>query len=209
MVDQPWFLIFIISRPIVKLSCILSLVLISISAALAQTEQPNWVPQALESLGQNASSRTEFTLDHSMLVLASKLDQDDENLRRVIAGVDGVSVHRFRFQTAAMYDPEILNSVRQQYHAAGWQHMAGGHDKKGGPGATDLWIRFENNTIRNIAVLFAGPNQINFISVSGSISPIDLLHLAGHFGIPRIEGGVVLPSPSGGNQHSPVEAPTS
>jgi len=36
------------------------------------------------------------------------------------------------------------------------------------------------------------------VEVSGSISPLDLMHLAGHFGIPRIEGGVVVPAPSGG-----------
>ncbi len=178
-----------------KLSRIVFLVLITNSIALAQTPQQDWIPQGIESLGQSAASRTEFSLDHSMLVLASKMDQDDEDLRRVIAGVDGVSVHSFRFKTPATYDPEILGSVRQQYHAAGWKHMVSTHDKNGGSGATDLWIRSENNVIRNIAVLFAGQNQLNFIAVSGSISPIDLLHLAGHFGIPRIEGGAVVPAP--------------
>jgi len=176
-------------------SRIIFFVLVTACAALAQTQQQEWIPQGIESLGQNASSRTEFTLDHSMLVLASKLDQDDEDLRRVIAGVDGVSVHRFRFRTSGMYDPETLDSVRQQYHAAGWKHMVSTHDKDGGSGATDLWIHFENNVIRNIAVLFAAQNQLNFIAVSGSISPIDLLHLAGHFGIPKIEGGAVVPAP--------------
>ncbi len=182
-----------------KLSWIVFLVLIATSIALAQTQTPpqDWIPQGIESLGQNASSRTEFTLDHSMLVLASKMDQDDEDLRRVIAGVDGVSVHSFRFKTPAMYDPELLGSVRQQYHAAGWKHMVSTHDKNGGSGATDLWIRSENNVIRNIAVLFAGQTQLNFIAVSGSISPIDLLHLAGHFGIPKIQGGAVVPAPAG------------
>ena len=163
-------------------------------AAVVGQAPPDWTPQAVEALGQNASTRTEFTLDHSMLVMASKADQDDDDLRRVIAGVSGVSVHSFRYPRAGMYDPELLNSVRQQYHAAGWKHMVGKHDKDGGPGETDLWVRYEHNAISNIAVLFARENQLNFIAVSGSISPIDLLHLAGHFGIPKIEGGVVVPA---------------
>ncbi|HEY2169282.1 MAG TPA: hypothetical protein VGJ30_06625, partial [Candidatus Angelobacter sp.] len=50
------------------------------------------IPQGIESLRLSASSKTEFTLDHSMLVLASKLDPDNEDLRRVIAGINGVSV---------------------------------------------------------------------------------------------------------------------
>ena len=222
--------ILVSSRPIVRLSrfaLFSSLILITASATLAQTQLPpetqplpetqppqsqlqpeppqDWVPQAIESLRQNASSKTEFTLDHSMLVLASKMDQDDEGLRRVIAGVDGVSVHRFRFQSYGTYDPEILNAVRQEYHAAGWQRLAGSHAKDGGPGETDLWIRYQHNTIRNIAVLFAGQDQVNFVAVSGSISPIDLMHLGGHFGIPRIEGGVVVPVPHSSPDQMPPQ----
>lgn len=176
-----------------KLSRILAAILITASAALAQSPQ-NWFPGEIEALGQNASSRTEFSLDHNMVVLASKADQDDESLRRVIAGVDGISVHRFRFPAQGMYDPRILNAVRQDYQRAGWQHIADAHDKYGYPQATDLWLHFDHNTIRNIAVMFTGRDTVNFVSVSGSISPVDLMHLAGHFGIPRMEGGVVVSS---------------
>ena len=132
-----------------------------------------------------------------MLVMASKATQDDDSLRRVIAGVDGISVHRFRFQGAGMYDPQILNAVRQEYRSAGWQHVSSAHDKYGYPSGADLWLRLDHNSIRNIAVLLAEGNQVNFIAVSGSISPLDLLHLAGHFGIPRIDGGVIAPSQTG------------
>ena len=185
---------------------------ISASAAIAQNQaqsapgrwappqgaQQNWFPMAIESLGQNASSRTEFSLDHNMVVLASKADQEDDSLRRVIAGVDGISVHRFKFQGAGMYDSEVLNAVRHEYNEAGWQHISDAHDKYGYPDGTDLWIHLERTAIRNIAFLITRADQVAFVSVSGSISPIDLLHLAGHFGIPRIEGGVVIQD-SGGN----------
>ncbi len=178
-----------------KLSHLAFLALLATSVTLVQAQQQDWIPHGIESLGQNASSRTEFTLDHSMLVLVSKLDQDDEDLRRVVAGVDGISVHSYRFPKPGMYDSEALNSVRQQFHAAGWKHMVSTHDKNGGSGATDLWVHFENKTIRNVAVLLAGEKQLNLIAVSGSISPLDLFHLSGHFGIPKIEGGAVVPAP--------------
>lgn len=155
----------------------------------------NWFPQDIENLGQYATSRTEFSFDHSMLVLASKNDQDDDSLRRVIAGIDGISVHRFKYQGPGVYDPQILNAVRRDYSMAGWQHISKAHEKYGYPGGTDLWIHLDHNTIRNIAFLIARADQVAFVSVSGSISPIDLLHLAGHFGIPRIEGGVVVQDP--------------
>lgn len=178
-----------------RLSRFCLFVALTASAALAQAPTQNWFPQVIENFGRNASSRTEFSLDHSMLVLASKADQDDDSLRHIIAGVDGVSVHRFRFQNMGMYDPRIVNAAREEYHRAGWQRIAGAHDKNGGPGSTELWVHLQNNAIRNIDVLSIGRDQVNFVAVSGSISPIDLMHLAGHFGIPRMQGGVVLPAP--------------
>jgi Domain of unknown function (DUF4252) len=179
-----------------RLSGIVSVVLIAISTATftaAQT-QHEWIPQGIETLRQSASSKTEFTLDHSMLVFASKLDPDNEDLRRVIAGVNGVSVHSYHFSGRWMYDPAVLSSVKEEYHAAGWKQLMNNHEKDGGPGVSDLWIRLENNAISDIAILVARASEVNFIVVSGSISPLDLSHLSGHFGIPKIEGGVVVPN---------------
>src|SRR5258708_2930320 len=105
------------------------LALVTTSAVTLAQAPPDWTPQAVQALGQNASSRTEFTLDHSMLVIASKADQDDDDLRRVIAGVNGVSVHSYRFPRPGMYDPELLVSVRRQDRTAGWTHMATTRDK--------------------------------------------------------------------------------
>ena len=154
-----------------------------------------WVPEGIIVLGQNASSRTEFTLNHSMLVLASKLDQSNEDLRRVILGVNGVSVHSFRFPGAVSFDPATMDSISQEYREAGWQRLVSKH--KGDAGVmTDLWVRLDQTAIRDIAVLSVGARQLNFVSVSGSISPLDLLHLSGHFGIPQMDGGVVVPVPA-------------
>jgi hypothetical protein len=160
---------------------------------LAQSaDQAN--PQGLEELRESASSKTEFTLDHSMLVLASKLDLDDDDFRRVIAGVSGVSIHRYHFAEPGMYDPGALKMVKNKYHAEGWKQLVNKHERDGGPGATDLWVRFENDAISNVAVLVARANEVTLITVSGSISPLDLAHLGGHFGIPKIAGGLRVPA---------------
>jgi len=176
-----------------RLSAVLA-VIIGEVLAQAQLQPQPVVPQGFEALRQMASSKTEFTLDHSMLVFASKLDPDNEDLRRVIAGISGVSVHNYRFSKPGMYDPDILNSVKDEYHSGGWKQLVNNHDKNGGPGTTDVWIRFENNAISNVAMLFARPTEVDYVVVTGSISPLDLSHLGGHFGIPKIEGGVTVPS---------------
>ena len=177
----------------------IALVLIAISLATAmlataQMPQPGWIPQSIEALRQSASAKTEFTLDRDMLIFASKLDPDDDDLRRVIAGVSGVSVHNFRFREPWMYDSEVLNAMKEEYRAAGWKQLVNKRDKEGGPGVSDVWIRFQNNAISNIAMVFARSREVDFVEVTGSISPLDLSHLGGHFGIPKIEGGVKVPN---------------
>lgn len=182
-----------------KLFRIVFAVLIAVAATSSIQAQPQreFIPQGIDALRQGASSKTEFTLDHSMLVLASKLDSENEDLRRVIAGVSGVSVHRYHYPGPWMYDPQALNAVRDDYHAAGWKQLVNNHDKDGGAGATNCWIRMENNAISNVAILLARANEVDFFVVSGSISPLDLSHLGGHFGIPKIEGGVLVPNTQG------------
>ena len=177
---------------------LLSLValVVAVSANLTWAQQPSAeVPPSIAALRQNASSKTEFTLDHSMLMLVSKLDSNNEDLRRVIAGVSGVSVHRYRFPDAGMYNPEALDAVKHEYHSAGWKQLMNNHRRKDGTGVTNLWIRFQNNAVSNVAVLVAKADEVTLITVAGSISPLDLAHLGGHFGIPKIEGGVEVPNP--------------
>jgi hypothetical protein len=127
-----------------------------------------------------------------MLVLISKLDKGNEDLQRVIAGVNEVTVHTFRFRGIVSCSPAAMDSISQQYREAGWQHLISKSKSSGGT-TTDLWIHLDHGVVRDIAVLFVGANQLNFISVSGSIMPIDLLHLSGRFGIPKMEGGVAVP----------------
>src|SRR6516225_7112224 len=95
-----------------------------VSSAPPQAVQQNWFPMAIEGLGQNASSRTELTLDHNMVVLASKAARGDDRLRRVSAGVDGLSVRCFTLQGTGMYDAQGRNAVRDEYNEDGWQHIS-------------------------------------------------------------------------------------
>ncbi len=136
-----------------------------------------------------------------MLVLATKMDRDNEDLRRVVAGVNGVAVHSFRFPGRVSCDPIVMGMINGEYRAAGFQHLVSKRKRDAAGVGTDLWLRLDHGTVTDIAVLFAGERQLNFISVSGSISPLELLHLSGHFGIPRMDGGIVVPVPYGDRHH--------
>jgi Domain of unknown function (DUF4252) len=149
----------------------------------------SWIPQGMDSLGHHASFHTDFTFDKSMLDMASNFVGDDET-RRVVAKLRGISVHTYRYPAPDLYDAGALNAVRAQYNDRGWKHMvtSQSHAATAHPGRTDVWIRFENGNVEGMVLLVAGQTNLNLVAVNGTLSPLDLLHLRGHFGIPRFDG---------------------
>lgn len=178
-----------------RLSSFLAALFLSIASIHIATAEQSQLPQAIEDLQQSASSKSGITFDHSMLVLASKLDPDNSDLRRVIAGIDGLIVRTYHFSGTSQYDPAILTSVDENFRSAGWKRVVNSGDKTQPESLTDVWVRTENKTITNVALLIARPKEVSFIAVSGSISPIDLFHLCGHFGIPNVDAGIEVPKP--------------
>ena len=67
---------------IFRLPLLLLVPVIAASFLRAQQPAPDWTPRGIEVLGREATSRTEFTLDRSMLVFAAKMDQDNLDLER-------------------------------------------------------------------------------------------------------------------------------
>jgi len=41
--------------------------------------------------------------------------------------------------------------------------------------------------VRGAVVLAESPKSLTLVTVSGNLSPVDILHLRGHFGIPRYD----------------------
>src|SRR5256885_1792778 len=135
-----------------KLNSFLFLFLLAICSANSTEAQQQraWIPQGIDALQQRAVSRTNFSLDHSMLILASKLEGDSGEFRRVIAGVSGISVRRYHFPETRAYDPQLLGSVKEEYRAAGWKQLINRGGRSASASASDLWVRLENNAISNV-----------------------------------------------------------
>jgi hypothetical protein len=158
----------------------------------------NWTPPALAQLNAEASTRSSFSLDHTTLGIAAGLVPDtDQETRQAIAKVDGVSVHILRFGPGGIPDEPAVNDIRHAYHLRGWKHLvtntavlpASVNTK--GPlhnGTTDLWLVMDGVNVRGAVALVESPRSLTLITLAGNISPVDMLHLRGHFGIPRFDG---------------------
>jgi Domain of unknown function (DUF4252) len=164
------------------------------AAAVAPELSPvplEWVPPALLQLQAQAAVKSSFTLDRNLLgVAAGMMPDSDADVRQTVRKLDGVSVLLLRFGDASMVDPAEVDEVREAYHLRGWKHLVT-TTSSGGPvhdGTTDVWLVLDGANVRGAVVLAETPKSLTLVTVAGNLSPVDLLHLRGHFGIPRFDG---------------------
>jgi hypothetical protein len=173
-------------------------VLVAPLAGLAQ--EPAGVPEELRNLTSEQANHTAFTFDHDMLQSAAGFLNDGEG--RPIR-LNSITVENYRYHEPAFYIPEDMHALVRSFDAAGWKHLVDQHASPRDATTpqkplTDLWLHFNGPDIDNVMVLVRGVKQMSVIEVSGELRPLDLVHLSGHFGIPRVDpGAVMVPAPPG------------
>jgi len=158
-----------------------------------------WVPPALTQLSAEATSRSSFTLDRTLLTAAAGLVAgSDQETKDAINKLDGVSVHILQFAVPGAADPDLIDAVRQAYHLRGWKHLVS-TTSAGGPvhnGKADVWLVLDGANVRGAVILIDSPKSLALVSLAGNLSPVDLMHLRGHFGIPRFDGDHLKDAPT-------------
>jgi hypothetical protein len=150
----------------------------------------DWVPPALIDLRSQAALKSDFVFDKAMLGMAAGMVPDsDITTRQAINKLDGVSVHLLRFGVAGIANEREVDAVRGSYHLRGWKHVVTATNT-GGPihnEHTDVWFVLDGINVRGAVVLAETPKSLTLVTVAGNLSPVDLMHLRGHFGIPRLD----------------------
>ncbi len=170
-------------------------------APCALAQQPPGVAPALQGLASQPATHTAFTLDRDTLQQANGyLGGGGPG---PVSQLSSITFENYKYRQPAFYAPEGWREVVRAYDAAGWKHLV---DQNVGPGQnatpekplTDLWLHFRGAEIDDVTVLLRGPKQMSVIEVSGVLKPLDLVHLSGHFGIPKVDpGAVMVPAPAG------------
>jgi len=169
-------------------------------AGAVRAQQPAGVADVLSTLASTPATHTAFTFDHDMLQTANGYLNGGEG---PVGQLNSITVENYRYREPAFYIPENVHTLVSLYNAAGWKHLV---DQNAGPKEsaspthtlTDLWLHFKGADIDDVMVLVRGPKQMSVIEVSGVLSPLNLVHLSGHFGIPKVDpGAVMVPAPPG------------
>ena len=152
------------------------------------------LPMRLRNLTSEPANHTSFTFDHDMLQSAVGFLNDGEGPPMQL---NSITVENYRYHEPAFYIPENMHALVAAFDAAGWKHLVDQHASPRDATTprrplTDLWLHFNGADIDNVMVLVRGARQMSVIEVSGQLRPLDLVHLSGHFGIPRVDPDAVM-----------------
>ena len=182
--------------------------LLSATLVFAYAQPPAGSPAdlqgALMNLADQPATHTSFSFDRSELQIAQNLlESNGMDANRAPAALTGISIDNYRYPRPAFYLPETMASIIANYHAAGWKHLVNANQPPATPAqphstVTDLWLRFAGPDITGITVLTRSPRDMSVIQIACELRPLDLIHLSGHFGIPKVDpNAVMVPAPNG------------
>ena len=170
---------------------------LAFTASLAAQQGPN-ISQQLATLTDQPGRHAGFTFDRNMLSIAQNvLESNGMDARRAAAALTGITFDQYHYQQPAFYTPEAMGALIENYRAAGWKHLVNGNQTPANTAqphgmATDMWLHFSGADIDAVTVLTRGRTDMNVVQITGDLRPLDLLHLGGHFGIPKIDSNAVM-----------------
>jgi hypothetical protein len=161
----------------------------------ARAQEPPGVADTIANISSVPATHTAFTFDRQML--AAILGE------KPVASLNGITVESYRYHEPAFYIPESMDALRANFSAAGWKHLveASKNPRQSAEPAkpiTDMWFHFNGTDIDGLTVLIRAPREMSVVELSGLLRPLDLVHLGGHFGIPKVDPNTVMvPAPPG------------
>jgi len=165
---------------------------------------PAGLAESLNDLADQPATHTGFTFDRStMQMVQGMLEQGGLDADRATAALSSISFDTYRYKEPAFYTPETMASILEAYRRAGWKHLVNGNQTPANAAQqrtaiTDVWLHFSGADIDRVTVLVRATKELNLIQVAGDLRPLDLLHLSGHFGIPKVDpSAVMVPAPDG------------
>ena len=149
------------------------------------------LPASLEKLAEQAEESVDVTMNRSMLQMAARFlsdhDEDSAKTKKLIAGLESVTVRSFEFAREGVYNPADVDVVRAQLQAPAWSRIVGVRSKRSGDNADVYFKDGANGQLGGVVVITAEPTRLTIVIVIGKLDPAQLADLGGQFGIPRLD----------------------
>lgn len=155
----------------------------------AQAQQDSRIQMSgLDHLAAKASQTIDVNIDERLMRLASRVfddkDEDEREVKKLVANLKGVYVKSFEFETAGQYAAADIEPIRTQLRGPGWTRLVNVTSKKGG--IIEVYLLFNGDVVGGMAVLHTDDKELTVVNIVGPVDVDKLAKLEGQLGIPDL-----------------------
>jgi hypothetical protein len=142
----------------------------------------------LDHLAAKASQTVDVNIDERLMRMASKLfndkDDDEREIKKLIANLKGIYVKSYEFDAGGQYAPADVEIIRTQLRGPGWTRLVNVTSKK--EGMLEVYLLFNGDIVGGLAVLHTDDKQLTVVNIVGPVDLDKLARLEGQLGIPDL-----------------------
>lgn len=162
--------------------------IIMMPAILVQAQDARIQTASLDHLAAKASQTVDVNIDGRLMRMASRLlsdkDADEKEVRELLAGIKGIYVRNFEFETDGQYTPADVESIRSQLRGPSWTRMVNVTSKK--DGSLEVYILLHGEQVGGLGVISTDDREFTVVNIVGPVDIEKLSKLEGHFGVPEL-----------------------
>ena len=168
---------------------LIALVLIITTAFVARAQDSRIQLSSLDHLAAKASQTVDVNIDERLIRIALKVfsdkDAEEKEIKAVLAGIKGIYVKSYEFETDGQYAAADIETIRTQLRGPGWSRLVGFNSRK--EGNFEVHLLMHGEQIGGLAVLHTDQRELTVVNIVGPVDLDKLAKLEGHLGIPDLE----------------------
>jgi len=167
---------------------LIAFLLVLAPALIAKAQDSRIQMGSLDHLAAKASQTVDVNIDERLMRMAARVfsdkDEDERQVKQLIANLKGVYVKRFEFETDGQYVAADIETIRTQLRAPGWTRLVNVTTKK--DGMLEVYLLFNGDVVGGLAVLHTDDRELTVVNIVGPVDLDKLAKLEGQLGIPEL-----------------------
>ena len=178
----------------------LAVLLVIVAGTTSNAQDPRIQMSHLDHLAAKASETVDVNIDERLVQIAMKVfndkDPDEAHIKKLVAGLKGIYVKSFEFDTDNQFNAADVDSIRNQLREPTWSRMVNVKSKR--DSNVEVYISLSGSNINGLTVISFDPRELTVVNVVGPVDLEKLAQLEGSLGIPDL--GVEITKPKTKNE---------
>jgi hypothetical protein len=155
---------------------------------VARAQDARIQTSSLDHLAPAASTTVDVNIDERLIRIAAKAftdqDADEKEIKKLVAGIKGIYVKSFEFDSQGQYSAADVESIRTQLRAPGWSRLVNVKSKR--EGNIEVYLLLNGDQIGGLAVLSTDDKELTIVNIVGPVDLEKLAKLEGQLGVPEL-----------------------